>query len=364
MEKKLKILLCPLDWGIGHASRCVPVIQELLSENHEVIIAADKLPLEFLKKAFPGLHFVRFPGYRITYPEKGNMALKMITSSPAIIRGIIKEHRQLQGLIKKHDIDLVISDNRFGLWNHKVPSIYITHLLMIKAPSGLRVLEPLIYRIHRMIIRQYDECWIPDVQAVPNLSGDLSHKYCIPGNAAFIGPLSRFRNYHTNMPKQEEFLLLVLISGPEPQRTVFEGIILDQLRQCKVKSVVLRGLPGRKEKIQAGSHVRVYSHLPDDELVPLIREAGIIIARPGYSTIMDLVALRKHAILVPTPGQTEQKYLAKYLSSSELFDVAGQDQIDIQEILDKKREWVQFPGVFNINLLRKRIQELSARYDH
>ncbi len=357
----MHILVCPLDWGIGHASRCVPVIRELLKQGHRVTLAADRLPLEFLREAFPDLPSLRFPGFRVRYPDGGRMAWKMMLSAPAMIRGIVREHRHLSVLIEKYDIDLVISDNRFGLWSRKIPSVYITHQLMIKMPGGMKAFEGLFHWWHKSIINKYSACWIPDVESTPSLSGELSHKYALPGHATFVGPLSRFSRPGQVSVNQQPVRVLALISGPEPQRAIFERIMLNLLEEFAEPAVLLRGLPGNQEKLSAGPHLDIYPHLPDNEIITLIKQAEIIISRPGYSTIMDLVALGKSAVLVPTPGQTEQRYLAEHLSAENLFDYVNQDKSDIRAIINNKREEVVFPDNFNINLLGKKIQEFIEK---
>jgi len=226
VKKKLKILIAPLDWGIGHATRCVTIIREFSTRGHEVILGADGRTLAFLQQEFPGLQCISMPGYGIQYPKNGKMATHMLRAIPKIVSGIKKEHKQLKQIIQDYNIDLVFSDNRFGLWTKAVPCIYMTHQIMIKVPRALAFIEPLLYIFHRMIISKYDACWIPDSPGEINLSGDLSHKYPLRKNVAYVGPLSRFYgselSYHSDNPEYRNLKVLAIISGPEPQRSIFD----------------------------------------------------------------------------------------------------------------------------------------------
>ncbi|HET6244767.1 MAG: glycosyl transferase family 28 [Bacteroidetes bacterium] len=304
-----RILICPLDWGLGHATRCVPIIRELLNQGAEVIIASERRPLHFLKQEFPQLQFISFEGYNIRYPSKTGMILKMAIKTPQILWRIYKEHQELKKIIASHAISAVISDNRFGLWSKKIPCVFITHQIKIKSP----VFEKLLYKINCFFIRKYSECWIPDLPGSENLSGDLSHNAILPSNAFFIGPLSRFSPGKENT-YEKKYDLMVIISGPEPQRTNFENIVLGQLKDKAIKAAVVRGVTESKEIYQLTDNITVYAHLNTEALKEIILASQLVLCRPGYSTIMDLAVLNKKAAFIPTPGQTEQEYLAKHLT--------------------------------------------------
>jgi uncharacterized protein (TIGR00661 family) len=336
LKKKIpRILVCPLDWGIGHATRCVPVIRTLQEFDAEVIIGADGRALEFLKNYFPELELIRMPGPSVNYPASGRMALKIAVQIPKILSGIRKEHLLLKKIIKSHHIDAVISDNRFGIWSKDIYSIYITHQVRIKAPKGWGFAEPWMARIHEQFWKNYGECWIPDYPGSPVLSGELGHPEKLDPKCHFIGPLSRFSSSSVDDLKVDEKTeVLVMLSGPEPQRTIFEQIILDEFRKYPgKKAIVLRGLPGLSEQTSPLPDVTMFSHLPDADLARLILSAKVIICRPGYSTLMDLACLGKSAILVPTPGQTEQEYLAGYHARSGAFACMMQKEFSLEASL-------------------------------
>jgi UDP-N-acetylglucosamine transferase subunit ALG13 len=360
----LTVLVCPLDWGIGHATRCVPVIKGLLNHGHKVIIAADGRPFEFLKGYFPDLEKVRFPGANVFYPKNNNMALTMALRSPALLAGIYKEHRRLKKIIRDHHVDVVISDNRFGLWSEKTYSVYMTHQVMIKAPGKLKWLEPALKRIHGWFISKYNECWIPDMPGRENLSGELAHTPPLPGNSYFTGILSRFSNDGSIPAKESQGIaVLVMLSGPEPQRTLLEEIIVKQITEHKLKDIViLRGLAGEAENSFSIPGARIFNHMPDKGIRELINRAEVIICRPGYSTLCDLAVLERNAVLVPTPGQTEQEYLASYLSESGSFASIRQEEFSLLAAIQAGKK---LPAVFifenNGSLLEERISGLFVR---
>jgi len=309
------ILFCPLDWGLGHAARSVYYIHKLLEKGHRVIIAADKTPLSFLRKEFPDLDWVRFPSYyTIRYSSIFPMPILVSFYFLKIITGSAREHYFLKKLIKSHKPDIVISDNRFGLWNKKHFTVYITHQVFIQMPQWAKFLEKPVYKMHRWIIRKYDRCWIPDNPGPDNLSGELSGKFPLPSNVSFTGIASRFllpenRSSQISNP----YDIVVILSGPEPQRTILENKLLSILQDSDKKIFFLRGKPGETGITPNKYNIKMSNHLPSGDISVLLSQAGTIICRSGYTMIMDLAALNRKALLIPTPGQTEQEYLASYM---------------------------------------------------
>jgi UDP-N-acetylglucosamine transferase subunit ALG13 len=322
--------------------------------------------MDFLRECFPGIKFIILPGFRVTYPSKNTMILQMALQAPGILSGIWKEHRRLIKIIRERQIDVVISDNRFGLWSRSAYSIYLTHQVMIKAPGTLNWVEPILYKLHQWFINHYQECWVPDLPGEKNLSGDLAHLHPLPPNGSFIGALSRFMEmdqttgYSSNMTGPD---LLVMLSGPEPQRTMLEDLVMKDLaHHANKRTVILRGLPGQRELPAAVDGVTLYNHLKDDEISQLIKSSGIIICRAGYSTIMDLVALGRGAVLVPTPGQTEQQYLARYLSVKGEFQWMPQESFSIGNALQAGKNLQGAKGLEDKgDLLKKVIAAFPGR---
>ncbi len=360
MRSKKNILVCPLNWGIGHATRCIPIINKLLEYNQNIIIAADERPLALLKKEFPDLQFIVFPGYNVLYPRKGSMVFKILEYSLRILKDIYIEHKKLKAIIKKHNIDIVISDNRYGLWNNDVFSVFMTHQLMIKCPEIIKFAEPVLNIIIKNFIKKYDECWIPDYQGDINLSGDLSHKYKLPSNTYYIGPLSRFFLKTNKIDKTVKinYDVLFMISGPEPQRTIFEKIIFAQLKNSNIKAIVVRGITEKRKEYNLNDNIKVFSHLKSDEMKKNIQQSGIVICRSGYSSVMDLVALGKKAVFVPTPGQTEQKYLAEYLFNKNLYYFINQKKFNLKNAIKQCIDFSGFPIEYDFSLLENRISLL------
>ena len=305
-----KILVAPLDWGLGHATRCIPIIRELLLQNCTVLIAAEGKIKALLQAEFPQISFVHLPGYRIEYASSGwGLAIKIVAQIPKLLSVIRQEHVWLQKVVEEENIDAVISDNRYGLYHQNIPSVFITHQLLIKAP--VKLAEDFLQVLNYQYINKFDECWVPDAEGENNLAGILSHpskELSIPTH--YIGLLSRFSSDQSSSPGG---YLMVLLSGPEPQRTLLENQLLQELKDYTEPVLLVRGLPGGNAEIKENGNVNVFSHLPAAELEEKIRGSSIVISRCGYSTIMDLAVLKKRSILIPTPGQTEQEYLAKHL---------------------------------------------------
>lgn len=304
------ILIAPLDWGLGHATRCIPVIQGLIQKNCNVLIAAEGKIKSLLQKEFPEVGFIDFKGYRVHYSKNSwSLPLQIARQIPKIISTIQHENERLNEIVKEHNVQGIISDNRYGFHHRDIPSVFITHQLRIKTPFGKPV-EGLLQRINYRFIDRFFECWVPDNENEVNLAGKLSHpekKPSVP--TKYIGPLSRIHK----TKDQAEKHLLILLSGPEPQRTIFERLLIQQLNDYKGSVVLVRGLPDAANDLPLRSNVSVYNHLPADELNQKMNEASIVISRCGYSTVMDLAVLKKRSLLIPTPGQTEQNYLAKHL---------------------------------------------------
>ena len=338
MVDRKRILVAPLDWGLGHATRCIPIIKELLRQGHEVVIAAEGPVKILLEKEFPIIEFISLKGYRIKYGKtKRGFLLSVITQIPKLFISIKKERDWLKKTIEQNKIDIVISDNRFGLWNKKIYSIFITHQLQIKSPFLKRGLQKLNY----LFINQYNECWVPDIREKPGLAGDLSHPDKLPSVPIhYIGCLSRFQRQVSILPEKH---LLILLSGPEPQRTLLEKKLLLQLKHFPNRVLFIRGLPHENTVLNIGQQATCINHLTAGELQLAIREASFVVARSGYSTVMDLMKLQKKSILIPTPGQTEQEYLAKHLMEQHFAFTVNQKDFDLENALSAAQ---LFPYVF------------------
>lgn len=333
---KPRVLVAPLDWGLGHATRCIPIINKLLQQNCEVIIASEGAVKFLLQQEFPMLSFLNLKGYRVQYSRKKIwMPAKLLLQVPKIILGIYTEHAWLKKMVKLYSIDAVISDNRFGMYHSFVPCIYITHQLKIK--TGNRFTEPLVQKTHYWFINKYKECWVPDIMSGISLAGELSHPVVLPEvPVKYIGPLSRFEKNEAEI----KYDLAIILSGPEPQRTVFEKKVLKDLKLFSGKTLLVRGLPANTALPEADLQVlEIYNHLPASALNQVILQSKMIVSRCGYSTVMDLIKLKKNAILVPTPGQTEQEYLSGYLYKQHFFLCVHQDLFSLSDVLKRSEHF-------------------------
>lgn len=306
----MRILLSPLNWGLGHATRCVPIVRHLLRQGHEVVLASDGVARDFLLHYFPSLSCLEAPALRLRYAKGTSQVWAMLLQLPALLRHARQDYLWLKQLLEREHFDCVISDNRFGMYS-SVKSVYITHQMMVKMPSGLCFLEPLAHALHMWVIQHYSECLIPDYASSPGLSGDLSHHYPLPSHARFIGPLSRFQNKELP-PPNEQYDCVALLSGLEPHRSLMEQALIDQYQDKEEKLLILEGRPGCSPLFQGTHNVSICAHMPDEQLVTYLLGARRIVCRSGYSTLMDLDALGilHKAHLIATPGQTEQEYLA------------------------------------------------------
>lgn len=343
-----RILVCSLNWGLGHAARDVPLIRRLLNLGHEVILAGDGATMDLLKAEFPELDTRRFRSVvRVRYSMHLPAWLKITLLSPFILYEVFAEHFSLKRIIRQVRPDVVISDNRYGLWNSRVRSILITHQLSIRLPRFAGFLEYPAYLVLRAFIEKFDRCWIPDFPGETNLSGDLSHRYPLPRNAVFIGAMSRFAKplaapagiaagfaAKPGLSTPKPLNLLIILSGPEPQRSMLHKIILKQIFSLRYTCVILEGLPGKLKRVDLTSNVTTYSHLPSADLRNLLLSAEHVICRAGYTGIMDLALMQKKALIIPTPGQTEQEYLAGYLAGKGMFLTCSQDELDIVAALE------------------------------
>lgn len=359
LTKRPVILVAPLDWGLGHATRCIPIIQCLLQEGASVVIAASGPQKALLAVEFPQLEYLPLQGYGIQYASgRTGTLLKLLAQIPTIYYSIARENAWLHQLLATRKIDAIISDNRYGLHHPNCLSVIITHQLRIKSPFG-RMSENWLQKWNYRFIEKFNTCWIPDFkEQAKALAGTLSHPETMPKNeVTYLGPLSRFEASPASTEKKP--FILILLSGPEPQRTQLEAILIQQAKSLPHHFILVRGLPENKEAPTTINHLISYPHLPAESLHTLIQEAELVIARCGYSTVMDLFCMGKKAILIPTPAQTEQEYLATYLSAQHPFFVtAKQEEISLPYLIAAASN-LPLPAPNNDMLYKK---EISSWY--
>lgn len=338
ISRSRHVMVAPLDWGLGHATRCIPIIKELLNRKISVIIAGSHYSLKWLTQYFPTLPYCELPSHSITYGKGSSQFFPMLFQFPQLLQTIKLEHKALEQIIQNYSIQVIISDHRYGLHHPSILSIFVAHQLNIQLPFQQAYLQKLAYISHLNILKPFNAIWIPDFPHAPFLSGDLSHQFPLPKKARFIGPLSRFENKYSTSTishKWEKVELGIILSGPEPHRSIIEAKLIRQVNQLGLRTILVQGKLSEKKMIIDGS-VQIYSSLDSEKLGALLISSNIIISRPGYTSIMDYVSLKlKSIIFVPTPGQTEQEYLAKYFYEQGVALFQTQENLDISLAIEQ-----------------------------
>lgn len=315
-----------LDWGLGHATRSIPIVHAYLQQGCQVLLGGAGRAGELLQLEFPQLQYVDLPAYRPSYPEDGNMVMAMANQSFHFMQVIKDERRLLDRLITEHKIDLVVSDNRFGLSSTRVPCYMVCHQIFLMMPGWMSWMEPLVNVMNRNYLDDYTAVWVPDHAGEPNLSGRLSRLYDLPKTFRFMGPVSRFKKSEV-APQTGH--VLILLSGPEPQRSLLEAKLLKQCEGLPYQFTLVQGITEMQQSSQPLPNLQQVSYLTANALQTALDEAEMVICRSGYTSLMDLVTVQRKALLIPTPGQTEQEYLAKHLASSGWFQCVEQDELNL-----------------------------------
>jgi UDP-N-acetylglucosamine transferase subunit ALG13 len=337
VREKPLVLLSPLHWGLGHTTRCIPLIRELILLQCDVIVACTVSQRRLLELEFQSLIFFEAPATEPVYGKnRTRTIISLLLQIPKNLTMIKQENRWLQEFLSKNQVDAIISDNRFGFYTTGIPCIFITHQLQIKTGLGA-AFNALARRINYRFINKFSACWVPDFEEPRSMAGELSNPAIQPKiNIKRIGGLSRFEHCIDNNTNG----LLIILSGPEPQRSLFEKKIIEGLKNYAGSATIVRGLPGQQPLPELPPGVQVYDHLPAATLNQLICGASMVIGRCGYTSVMDLVKLQKKSILVPTPGQAEQEYLAKYLRKKQLAFTLTQHNFSLGQALQQAE---QFP---------------------
>lgn len=321
-----KIIYAVLDWGLGHATRSIPVIKTL-SKKYEIIIVSDGRSLKFLQNEFCENKFYEVKGYNIRYAKNKGMVLPvLILQTPKIVSGFVREYYSLKRIIKKEKPVAVVSDNRYGFFSRKIPSFFITHQLRFKLSKSLSFLEPFTELYNKFILKRFKKIFVPDNEGNVNLSGELSHnlKRIDKSKLKFVGPLADV-SYEE---KNKDIDWLFSVTGPEPSRTIFEEAVLSSVSKLNGRKVVVLGRPETKTYEKDGD-VEIYSFADRNLMKELLLRSKFVICRSGYSTVMELAVLNAKALFIPTPGQTEQEYLGKYYMNNDLFYSVPQDELDL-----------------------------------
>ena len=310
------ILVGPLNWGLGHAARTIPIIKYLISQGITVSVASDGEALQLLKKEFPTLEFHRLPSYNVRYNGTSVWVLA-IKNIPNVLKAIFKEYFALKQIAKNKKIDLILSDSRFGFRHSRITSYIITHQLNLQSDN--KFMSMVMNFINRKLLNAFDLCIIPDYED-NRLSGDLSISSKIK-NKLYIGALSRFKKYELPIIYDKAYIL----SGPEPARTLLENKIVEKIKLTEEKVILVRGTNSSSELNYMNPNVTILNSVKGDLLNRIIVQSQEVISRSGYTSIMDYYTLGKKAFLIPTPGQPEQEYLAQYINDKYGMNTIGED---------------------------------------
>jgi len=336
--KAKRILIAPLDWGLGHTSRCIPIIRHVLRLGHVPIVAGNQWQRSFIEKTFSDIEFIHLDGYNVTYSRINLFAQAGVLSQLPRLQKVIKaEQEWIQTQVRLLNLDGIISDNRYGLYHDTAPSVILTHQLQVKTGMG-SIADSVIRKLHYKLLDRFSDTWVVDIKSNNGLAGKLSHPAAMPARAQYIGLLSQFENSSTG--SGDDGSLVILLSGPEPQRTELSALLWQQIQAYTGKVIFTEGSTSAARPAFIPPHISYHQRLTGKDLLPILQDAPMIICRSGYSTIMDLAILQKNAILIPTPGQTEQKYLARYLRKKGIFYSVPQLWFDLQKAL---RDAALFP---------------------
>lgn len=325
VETRKNILVAPLNWGLGHATRCIPIIRQLLAEGFQPIIASDGAALALLQREFPALVPLELPSYHIAYAKNPkNFKWKLLKNSPKTIAAIFEEKKLVRQWIAEYQLAGIISDNRLGVYSKKIPSVIITHQLIVLSGKTTLISSGL----HRFFIQKFQECWVPDWGGAINLSGKLGHPEKLPTTTRYIGVLSRL----VKKEVAETIDYLILLSGPEPQRSLLEEKLRHEMQHVEGEIVLIRGVVESTITETIQPPFTIYNYLTSERLSEVLNAAEVVICRSGYTTIMDLAKLGKKAFFIPTPGQYEQEYLAKRFHRDGMVPQCSQNDFTVQKL--------------------------------
>lgn len=323
----MKTLFAVCSWGLGHATRDIPLMRGILKGKHSLTIVGSGRSLELLKGELGDrCQYVSMSDYSSVYSKKDFSVAKFLGYFPFYIDEIVKEHIKIKKLVRKEKYERIISDSRFGVYDKKIPSYFIFHQLRFISPVRIKLFEMATERFNYSFLKEnFSMFLVPDDKRDP-LSGDLSHnlRYFRDNKVEYLGIISDLKKREV----KQDIDYFVSLSGPEPQRTVLEKIILKQASSLKGKVVIALGRP-EDQRNRTFNHLRIFGYLGRKKQEEIMNRAKLVITRSGYTTLMELVALNKKALLIPTPGQTEQVYLADYHRKKGNFYSVSQDELNL-----------------------------------
>ena len=414
----MKVLVAPLDWGLGHATRCVPVVREFLRAGAEVELAVVKANANFFREVFPELRQRLAPSYNIVYPKHGyNMALWLLKNSMHLNSVMRYEHHFAEEMVERHGYDVLFSDNRFAFYSKNALSIYMTHQRRIAFPRAFAAFERIGVMWHANIMRKFDEVWVPDLEIYPGYAGSLSHSGATPGDKPmrYVGTLSRFSDWDAgenagnalgnalgkaptpvdlerdvDLMSVSEFMahsanvewnavprvralgkqasgmraaykVVAVVSGVEPARTQFEQQLREALQQISGQHMMILGKPSVEQKTWTEGNIEFHTHLATNDFAEAVKRADFVVSRGGYSTVMDMAELGAKCIFVPTPGQFEQIVLARDLSKAGYAVEIPADELSAETLAGAFEKSVKMPKVEEQNLLHDAVYDVVQK---
>ncbi len=357
----MKILVAPLDWGLGHATRCVPVIREFIRQGAEVELAVVRANASLLREIFPELRQRLAPSYNIVYPKHGyNMGLWLLKNSSHMNAVMRYERRYADEMVARHGYDVLLSDNRFGFYSKNAYNIYMTHQRRIAFPKAFSAFERVGEIWHGKIMSRFDQVWVPDLEEAPGYAGNLSHVADRSRKARFVGALSRFDIPETcgSSVGVKEYKVVAVISGVEPARSQFENQLREALRKIPGKHMMILGRPSATQKCWTEGNIVFHNHLPTEPFAAAVRDAEWVVSRGGYSTVMDMAVLGAKCIFVPTPGQYEQVVLGRNLSAAGFAACIPSKELCAESLQKAFRTQVALPPPPAQNLLSSAVENV------
>lgn len=279
-----------------------------------------------LRKELPEQMVLQLPGYEVSYGSRF-MPINMLKHGPGMLRTIRTEHELTKAIVERHKIDCIISDNRYGCYHPDVPSALITHQLQVF--TGQKLLDVYIRRQIRSWYKNFSEVWIPDQAPPGNITGELSGMETDPIPKFFLGVISELKA----VPTKGKYKAVAVISGPEPQRTHFEHMVVKQLSVMNGEFAIVRGKPDADDLIKQEGNLTIFPYCTRAQLSVILAQTDVVIARSGYTTLMDLAMTGHKAILCPTPGQYEQIYLADRLANLNQCIYLRQENLNLGKAL-------------------------------
>ena len=354
VDNSKSVLISPLCWGLGHATRIIPVIRAFENENCRVSILAHANLIAYLQERFPELNYHVDTSSCISY-RKGMGFFKMLGTAIKLLTRYKREQKTIRKLLRKTHFDIIVSDNRYGIWNRSCRNILITHQLKPIISGFYSLFTKKVHRYIDAKIANFDHVWIPDYKD-RTLSGALSQSNADSDKFNYIGLLSRFENSPIVANGSEEHSYLIITSGPREHRVKMTDYFIKRNRR---KNEIIK-IIGEAHTTDIPEHIEIINNPGDELFAKLVSSAACIITHSGYSTLMDLIMLGKSAIIIPTHGQSEQKYLAKRLQKHFVYAPNLHQAIHFIDIhIDELPPQTLKPQIFLKEKIRQILLQLS-----